>query len=48
VRYGSVSAAFKINILVEFKTTMAAARIRLISMASAVLEPILRKCYESI
>jgi hypothetical protein len=41
-------AAFKIKILVEFKTTMAAARIRLISIASAVLELISRKCYESV
>jgi hypothetical protein len=47
VRYSKVSTAFKINILVEFKTTMAAARIRLISIAIAVLELILRKCYEN-
>jgi hypothetical protein len=43
VRYGNVSAALKISILVEFKTTLPAARIRLISIASAVLELILRK-----
>jgi len=48
VRYGNVSAAFKIKILVEFITKMATARIRLILIASAILELILRKCYESI